>query len=326
MKPFQRIAITTGDKDGIGSEITAKALARLRPQRGVLFFLWRSPNMAKKELKWIDRYFKRITVSSWPEALRAPFADHRTIIDIESLLPPPKWVENMGKAGLSKSIDALVTAPLSKTEIINCGMKDSGHTGILKRTTKTKDVFMCFLGPQLNVSLLTGHTSIKKAYDQISAEKLEKCIELTSKLLKTLPAAQQKKPIGIVGCNPHAGESGVIDTKELDIYLPVIKKMKQRKIKLSTPLVPDVCFQEKERKKHSFYVASYHDQGLIPFKMLHGTESGIQFSLGLPFIRTSVDHGTAKDIFGKNKAHSGSMEEAIKTAIKLAKAKVVINA
>ncbi len=313
---FKRIAITTGDIDGIGTEVTAKALYRIRPQRRTTFFLWRSPSMAKRELRWIDRYFKRVTVHSWAEALRVPVT-YKTLIDIESLLPPARWVEHMAKCGTAKSIDALVTAPLSKTGILQTGMKDNGHTGILKRVTKKKDIFMSFLGKEMNVTLLTGHVSIKKAYEQINQEQLETALVLTQKMAKNLGPKLLKKPIGLVGCNPHAGEDGVIDGKEIRVYSKALKKARQRKVRVEGPLVPDVCFQEQERMKYSYYVASYHDQGLIPFKMLHGTNTGIQISLGLPFIRTSVDHGTAKDIFGKNKADSGSMESAIKIAMKL---------
>ncbi len=313
---YKRVAITTGDIGGIGSEVTAKALHRVRPQRGTIFFLWRSPSMPRRELRLIDRYFKRVTVQSWPEALQVP-ANHKTLIDIVSLLPPARWVELMAKCGLSKSIDALVTAPLSKTEIIQSGLKDNGHTGILKRVTRASDVHMCFLGKEMNVTLVTGHVSIKKAYEQIRPETIDTALVQTHRFLKNFSPRLQKKPIALVGCNPHAGEEGVIDEKELRIYIPALKKARQRKIKVEGPLVPDVCFQPKERKKYSFYVASYHDQGLIPFKMLHGPQSGTQVSLGLPFVRTSVDHGTAHDIYGKNKAESGSMESAIRIALKL---------
>jgi 4-hydroxythreonine-4-phosphate dehydrogenase len=321
MSPFQKIAITTGDIDGIGSEVTSKALYRIRPQRGVQFFLWRSPMMPSKELRKIDRSFKRVTVSSWPEALKLPVSNHKVLVDIQTHLPPARWVEMMAQAAMSKKIDGIVTAPLSKTGVIQAGYRDNGHTGILQRVSKSKELFMSFLGKHMNVTLVTGHTSVKKAYDQITSERLQNCIGLTHRLLPYLSRRYQGKPIGLVGCNPHAGESGLIDPKEIKIYEPVLKKMRQKKIKISGPLIPDVCFQDKERKKYSFYIASYHDQGLIPFKMLHGTETGVHVTLGLPFIRTSVDHGTAKDIFGQNKAHSGSMEEAILTAVKLIKNK-----
>lgn len=321
-KPL-RVAITSGDLDGIGLEVTSKALYRLKPQRGVQFFLWRSHQASDRDLNRIGRSFKRVVVPDWHSALKVQHDYYKTIVEIDSPLAPAKWVETMAKAGNSKAIDALVTAPLSKTGIIQAGMKDNGHTDILKRITKTKNVFMTFLGKEFNVVLLTGHTSIKKAYDQINGELLESCLLLTDKMRSKLPSRQKDRPIAVVGLSPHAGEEGVIDSKELDIFKPVIKKLKARKLKLSDPLVPDVCFQKNYWKNYSFYLASYHDQGLIPFKMVHGANSGVQISLGLPFLRTSVDHGTAKDIFGKNKAQSGSMESAIKVALKILKDKPI---
>lgn len=323
MKKAFKIALTTGDIDGIGLEVTAKALQRLKAHKGIQFYLWRSPYTKSNLLKLIDRSFKRKTVHSWDEALAEQADYNKTIIDIESHLPPAKWVEIMAKSGNSKTIDALVTAPLSKTEIVNSGFKDNGHTDILKRITKTKNVFMCFLGKEMNVTLLTGHVSIKKAYDKIDYDLLKTCSQLTNKLTAFLPAKLKNKPIALVGCSPHAGENGIIDKKDGELYQQVVKNLRGRKVNIVGPLVPDVCFQQSERKKYSSYIASYHDQGLIPFKMLHGTQTGVQYSLGLPFIRTSVDHGTAKDIFGKNKAHSGSMESAISVAIKLLKNKPI---
>ncbi|MEM7645352.1 MAG: 4-hydroxythreonine-4-phosphate dehydrogenase PdxA [Pseudomonadota bacterium] len=312
-----RVALTTGDMDGIGTEVTAKALAKVKPQRGVQFFLWRSHQTSRRDLNRIDRYFKRVTVNDWPSALRVPADYHKTLIDIDSPLPPAKWVELMAQSAQSKSIDALVTAPLSKTEIVRSGLKDNGHTGILKRISKAKKVYMGFFGKEFNVVLLTGHVSLKKAYDSIDQESLKHCLELSHKAAQWLPSAQKNKPIGLVGLNPHAGEQGIIDKKEMTVYEETLKKLKSRKIYVSIPLVPDVCFQKAHWKKYSLYVAAYHDQGLIPFKMVHGVNSGVQVSIGLPFIRTSVDHGTAKDIFGKNKADAGSMESAIRVAHKI---------
>ena len=323
MKNYYRVAITTGDTDGIGPEVTAKALNRLKPQRGVQLYLWRSQQFPKKYLRLIDRHFRRLTVKNWAEALKQDTDFYRTLIDIESVLPPAKWVEQSAKAGMAGGLDALVTAPLSKTGIIHAGMKDLGHTEILKRVTKTPEIFMTFLGKRFNVVLLTGHTSIKKAYDRITEERLETCLALTHKARAFLQSPKKAKAIAVVGCNPHAGEEGVIDSKESEIYKPVLSKMKKRKVQLTEPLVPDVCFQEKYWNQYSYYVASYHDQGLIPFKMAHGPISGVQVSLGLPFVRTSVDHGTAKDIFGKNKANEPSMKKAIEVAMNLVQKKSV---
>ena len=315
MNPFFRLAITSGDPDGIGPEVTAKALAKIKKKRNVQLYLWRSNKFPKKFLSLIDKSFHRTTVDTWAQALRAPI-DFKSIIEIESVLPPAKWVEQMGRAGLVKGIDALVTAPLSKTGILNAGLKDSGHTGILKRVTKSPNVYMTFLGENFSVVLLTGHVSIKKAFDQINEEKLIDCISLVNKARDLLPSRSKDKPIALVGCNPHAGEEGVISDFEKNTYHPAVKALGKRRVKVLGPLVPDVCFQPQYWRNFSFYIASYHDQGLIPFKMVHSGKGGIQISLGLPFIRTSVDHGTAKDIFGKNRADESSMKRAIEVAIK----------
>jgi 4-hydroxy-L-threonine phosphate dehydrogenase PdxA len=319
-----RIVLTTGDINGIGFEVTAKALAQIKPKRNVQFYIWRSPKSSPKYLRLIDKNFKRMTVTDWPTALNCSTDYYRTIIDINSPLSPAVWVEQMAFAGISKKLDALVTAPLSKTEIISSGMKDRGHTDILKRVSGQNQIFMCFLGKVFNTVLLTGHCSIKKAYEQINSDLIVSCGQLVKDLEAFLPKNQKSKPIALVGCNPHAGEEGVIDDKELNEYKPAIKVLRQQKINVTDPLVPDVCFQKRYWNQYSSYISSYHDQGLIPFKMVHGANSGIQLSLGLPFLRTSVCHGTAKDIFEKNKANSKSMEMAIKIAIKMLTQKPIV--
>jgi len=316
MNQLNRVAITTGDSDGVGLEITAKALARVRPQKGTQFYIWRSQRRSLRDLRLIDRYFKRITVPDWATAMKSQGDYHQTIVDIESPLPPSYWVEQMARCGLSGSIDALVTAPLSKTEIARSGLKDKGHTDILKRICRTPDVFMCFLGKEFNVVLLSDHVSLKVAYNSITKERIINCVKHIQDFKQSLPKAQQALPIGLIGVNPHAGEMGIIDSKEQDHFVPAIESLTKSKIPIVGPLVGDVCFKREQWRKHSFYLASYHDQGLIPFKLVHGENRGIQLSLGLPFLRASVDHGTAKDIFGKNRADPSSMQKAILTTIK----------
>ncbi len=319
MKKTFNVAITTGDNDGIGLEITAKALAQIKSQKGIQFFLWRSHAAKESFLRPIDRHFKRITVYDWASALLVKSKNQKTLIDIASPLPPPRWVEMMAHAGVSRKIDALVTAPLSKTSIHQSGLDDKGHTDILKRVCKEKNVFMLFLGAHFNVALCTDHLPLHEAYNKLSEEKLFQCISLCQQFKEYLPPSFKRKPLGVVGINPHAGEGGLIGLKELEIFTPVLSTALKNGIEVSGPLVADVCFQKKNWKNYSIYIASYHDQGLIPFKMAHGGGSGVHLSLGLPFVRTSVDHGTAKDIFGKNKADPRSMKGALLTALKLIK-------
>lgn len=320
MKKPIRIAITTGDADGIGMEITAKALAKIKPKAGVSFLLWRPSRCAPRYLAQIDRYFKRITVNSWPEALKLTPDSHKEIVEINSNLPPPIWVEMSAQASHFGHIDGMVTAPLSKTAIAAAGLADIGHTDILKRVSRTKELFMGFIGNEFNVLLATGHIPVSEVTSQLTTARLEKAIRAADQLRRVLDKRSMAKPLALLGLNPHAGEEGLIGETEKKVHLPVLKNLKDDGFKIEGPLVPDAAFFRSRWSEFSVYVANYHDQGLIPFKMIHGQESGIHVTMGLPFVRTSVDHGTAKDIFGKNKADASSMTLAIEWAIRLCRA------
>jgi 4-hydroxythreonine-4-phosphate dehydrogenase len=313
-----RVCITTGDPTGIGLEVTAKALTKLGPKTNVQFLMWRSAQSPTRYLKRIDSYFKRITVKTWPEALNAKPDSHKSIIDISSNHSPADWVEQSAKAGLFGHIDALATAPLSKKSIVESGFKDLGHTEILRRVTETERLFMTFIGKKFSVLLATGHASLKDVPKALTREVLDAAIHNAREVIPWLPSDRAKLPIGVVGLNPHSGEDALMGSEERDVYQPVLEKLKKSKVPIEGPLVPDVAFQEQNQKKYSIYVSPYHDQGLIPFKMAHGF-AGVHITMGLPFVRTSVDHGTAKDIFGKDRADPQSMLEAIKWAINLSK-------
>jgi 4-hydroxythreonine-4-phosphate dehydrogenase len=312
-----RIAITTGDVDGIGTEVSAKALAKTKPKPGILFYLWRSPLCATRELHLIDRHFKRITVSTWPEALKVTPDSHRYLIDINSNLPPPIWVETSAQAAHFGHIDGMVTAPLSKTAVVAAGLKDMGHTGILKRVTKSKELFMGFIGEKFNVLLATGHIPVEDVTSHLTTARLERAVRAADTLRLVLDKKLITRPLALLGLNPHAGEQGLIGSSEAKVHQSVIEAVREDGFKIEGPLVPDAAFFESNWSRYSVYIASYHDQGLIPFKMIHGQDSGIQVTMGLPFVRTSVDHGTAKDIFGKNKADASSMSLAIEWALRL---------
>lgn len=320
-----RIALTTGDVDGIGSEVTAKALAKIKPQRGALFYLWRSPLCPVLHLNQIDRHFKRVTVSSWPEAMRVSSQTHKQIIDISSNLPPPAWVEISARASNFGHLDAMVTAPLSKTAIVAAGLKDLGHTGILQRVSKSKELFMGFIGNDFNVLLATGHIPFSDVSDKLTASRIERSLRAADQLRLFLNKKFNSKPLALLGLNPHCGEEGLIGDNEKKAHRLALESARKIGLKVEGPLVPDAAFFKENWRRYSVFVANYHDQGLIPFKMIHGQESGIQITMGLPFVRTSVDHGTAKDIFGKNKADAGSMRHAIEWAIKICQSSLRTN-
>lgn len=316
-----KIAITTGDADGIGLEITSKALNKIGPQKSVQFFLWRSSKGNKRDLSRIDRSFRRRTVGSWHEAQRLTLSSAKEIIDIASPLAPGLWVEQAAQAAMLGRMDALATAPLSKASIREAGLDDIGHTDILKRVSNHQKVFMGFLGSRFSVVLATGHVPLAEVPKNLTFDVLTDATHAAITLRSLMDAKRRRRPIALLGLNPHAGENGIIGREEIDLHQKVIDDFMVRKIPVAGPLTPDTAFFEDSIKNFSVYVASYHDQGLIPFKALHGHEANVHITLGLPFVRTSVDHGTAKDIFGKNRADESSMTRALRVAIELCKNK-----
>jgi 4-hydroxythreonine-4-phosphate dehydrogenase len=301
----------------VGSEVVAKALARLKPRRGVQLFLWRSPKCPTKHLRLIDSQFKRTTVSSWHEAMRIPFTKSKELIDINSVLPAAQWVELSAKAAMMGNLDGIATAPLSKTSIQQAGLQDIGHTDILKRISRSAHVHMGFVGSKFSVVLATGHIPIQTVSEQLTRERIEAAIRSAQELRSILPKSVGKLPLALIGLNPHAGETGLIGHEEQDVLNPLLEKLKAGGVDIDGPLVPDAAFLKPNWTRYSVYVSCYHDQALIPFKMIHGQTSGVHITLGLPFVRTSVDHGTAKSLFGLNKANASSMIEAIDWAIRL---------
>ncbi len=306
---MKRVHITTGDPDGIGLEVSLKALNTLGPKKDIQFILWRSPSANKEILKLADSRFNRINIKE--NSLSANYEKkENTLLDIVTPDSPTQWVVKATKSCLkNKSTEALVTGPLSKIQMKREGFKEKGHTDLLKNLSHTRNVFMTFIGDLFNVTLLTGHVPLKKV--KWNTRNLNKCIELCFKLKPSLPSHQHKKRIGLLGFNPHAGEEGLLGTEEFLLKKNIIKRWKN---KVDGPLVPDVAFLKENQKKYFIYVCLYHDQALIPFKIAHEKNS-FQLSLGLPFTRTSVSHGTAKEIFGKNKADAHSMKKALLWAI-----------
>ncbi|MEK2689438.1 4-hydroxythreonine-4-phosphate dehydrogenase PdxA [Bdellovibrio sp. GT3] len=311
-----RIALTTGDDDGVGFEVTAKALHKLGPLKDIQFIMWRNDNASTKYLKLIDQKFKRIVVDTIEEALKieGPY-----LVDICSDLTPAHWVDLTAKACMKNQLQGMATGPLSKTLIKDAGFKDLGHTDILKRISKTKTVHMGFAGSEFNVVLATGHLPVSQITKHISFSTVAEALLSADTLRKSLPPSKRAKPIGVLGLNPHSGEQGMIGSEELMVFPNLQSFAAEKGIPYVGPLVPDAAFFKENWKKYSVYLCLYHDQGLIPFKMIHGQDSGVHISLGIPFVRTSVDHGTAKDIFGKNKANPNSMIDAIKWAVNLAR-------
>ncbi len=295
--------VTTGDLDGIGLEVTLKALCDL-------------PTTFKDRVTVYCGHTTPKFLTRLEAQARKRFSPDRLTF-VRSPLSPVEWVESATRLCLLGEADALVTAPLSKETIRASGRKHIGHTDILKDLSGAKSVYMTFLGQHFNVLLATGHIPIRSVSSSLTPTRLKSAIQAAVDLRAQLPKALRAKPIAVVGLNPHAGENGLIGKEEAHVLAPALRHFRRQNV--VGPLVPDAAFLKSEWSRYSLYVCPYHDQGLIPFKLTHGHDEGVHLSFGLPFVRTSVDHGTAKNIFGKNKARSGSMKDALLWAAELAR-------
>jgi 4-hydroxythreonine-4-phosphate dehydrogenase len=210
-----------------------------------------------------------------------------------------------------KKIDAIATGPINKEALHKAGYKYHGHTEILAEKTRTKNFGMLFVSPEIWVMLATTHLPLKKVSGALNTQKILEKIKLTNDFM----AKANKKPprIGVAGLNPHAGEGGIFGTEEKTIIRPAVEKAKALGMKIEGPISPDAIFNLAKANMFDLVVAMYHDQGLIPLKLLAFNKS-VNVTIGLPFVRTSVDHGTGFDIAGRGFANPSSLIEAIKVA------------
>ena len=214
---------------------------------------------------------------------------------------------------LAGQVDALVTAPIAKEKWLEAGIPYEGHTPYLAAATKARDHAMFFWSPSLKLLLFTIHLPLKEIFSAIKKEKINHFLTFADRELGRL--FKHRFTFLVSGLNPHAGEHGFLGREEIDEIIPALNVL-QEKIKIKGPFPPDTVFMKARHIKDAVVVCWYHDQGLIPFKLLH-LYAGVNVTLGLPFIRTSPDHGTAFDIAGQGIANPGSMKAAIALAEKL---------
>ena len=219
--------------------------------------------------------------------------------------------------GLIKSgrADAIVTGPVNKDGINKAGVKFQGHTEYLAKLSGSKKIVMMFVSDTLKVSLVTRHTALRNVSGLLSVGLVYDTVELTYRSLKDRFGIKNPS-VGVAGLNPHCGEGGLFGKEEGLIIAPAIKKLQKKFKGIVGPVPADALLHDAYHGKFDAAVCMYHDQGLPAFKMI-ARDRGVNLTLGLPFIRTSVDHGTGFDIAGKGIADPGSMIEAIKLAIKL---------
>ena len=217
----------------------------------------------------------------------------------------------------SKAISAVVTCPISKTLMHQAGYDYEGHTQLLASLTRCRDYVMMLAGSRLRVALVTIHCALQEVPSLLSKENVFRTLRITAEALQQdfgIPGPR----LAVAALNPHAGEEGLFGREEEEILRPAIRKARAKGYGVEGPFPADSLFYKAAGGAFDAVVAMYHDQGLIPLKLLHFSDA-VNVTLGLPIVRTSVDHGTAYDIAGKDRADSSSLKAAIRTAVMMAR-------
>jgi 4-hydroxythreonine-4-phosphate dehydrogenase len=321
-----RVGISIGDFNGIGPEIIMKSLKDKAITDFFTPIIFGSGKLFtyQKNIFKFNHNFHYITETSqaqgdkinmvnlWKDNVNVDLGkptEESTKMAIESL-------EAATNALMNGEIDVLVTAPINKEEMMKYGFAHAGHTGYLEEKFGNKGL-MFLVTDDLKVAVSTHHIPISQIAENISKEKIKKQIKMLNQSL--IEDFQIERPkIAVLGLNPHAGDGGAIGKEEIEIIEPTIRELFDNVILDFGPFPADSFFQPNKYRKFDAVLAMYHDQGLAPFKTL-AYEEGVNYTAGLPFIRTSPDHGVAYDIAGQNIADEQSFSEAIFMAIKIFK-------
>lgn len=222
-----------------------------------------------------------------------------------------KYLEKAIDLAMSKKIQAVVTGPLNKEALHLGGHNYDGHTEIFANLTNTSKYTMMLWSQKMAVVHVSTHVSLREACDLVKKKRVLECIELADSGMKKMGITKPK--IAVAGLNPHSGESGLFGNEEIDEIIPAIKKATKKGYNVEGPVPPDTVFLKAFEKEYDIVVTMYHDQGHIPMKLLD-FDLGVNTTLGLPIVRTSVDHGTAFDIAGKGVASAASLLKALEVA------------
>jgi len=330
------IVITIGDPAGIGAEIAVRALGNEEIYKKSKPVIIGSRCVIDDASKFIPSNLKLNVIKDTKE-IKGEFGTI-DLIDLNNITLAEfnygKVSEKAGKASLEYiyrgidlamegKVDAVVTGPIHKEAIKAAGSPFAGHTEIFATRTKTKDYAMMLTDESLRVIHVSTHVSLRQACDLVKKERVLTVIRLADKALRDLGIKHPK--IGVAGLNPHAGEGGLFGNEELEEIIPAIEQAKKENITVDGPVPPDTIFSKVIGGQYDIAVVMYHDQGHIPMKVIGfkynketnkwSSMSGVNVTVGLPIIRTSVDHGVAFGKAGEGRANEESMVEAINMAI-----------
>ncbi|HVS92250.1 MAG TPA: 4-hydroxythreonine-4-phosphate dehydrogenase PdxA [Mucilaginibacter sp.] len=323
-----KIGISIGDVNGIGLEVIIKTLADNKiydyctpivyGQTKIASFHRRTTGINELNFHVINhpgqaQQRKANMINCWEEDLKIDLGEINETGGKYAFLSLQRATNDL----VNGDIDALVTAPINKDNIQREDFKFPGHTEYLQERAGATDVLMFLVSESLRVGVVTGHIPLKTVAGNITTDKILAKLKLMDASLRQDFWIRRPR-IAVLGLNPHAGDNGLIGNEEQEIIVPAINEAKANDILAFGPYPADGFFANDSYRKFDAVLAMYHDQGLIPFKQL-AFESGVNFTAGLNFVRTSPDHGTAYDIAGKNEASATSFREALFTAIHIVK-------
>ena len=325
------IAVTMGDPAGIGPEICLRLLAEesllaycvpiVLGDAGILDRAAQHCGLPKPRLRFTHKEFSGRTA-----AVTEPAVVDVGALPADQLQPGTvgpetgragyRYIEAAIEAALAGRVDAVTTAPIHKEALRAAGIPHPGHTEIFAEKTGTQRSCMMLTSPEITCSFVTVHVGYRDVPGLLNVERIVEVIELTADAMRRLRS--RAPALTVCGLNPHAGEHGLFgDREEERIIVPAIDKARAQGLAIEGPLPPDTAFLPARRRTTDAFICMYHDQGHIPLKALAFDEA-INITLGLPIVRTSVDHGTALDIAWQGKAHPNSLFEAVKLAARLA--------
>ena len=320
---MKKLAVTIGDPGGIGPEVVLKALPSVADECLPIVIGDLSVIEDATRAFGMSRSIK--TISNVDDA--APSPGILWCMDTKSLKSYAKgkpaagngracvdYIRSAVGLAMEKRVEGIVTAPISKEALKLAGFPWPGHTEMLAEFTRTREYAMMLVGRPLRVILVTIHTALRNVPALVTKERVLGTILLARKACTMLGI--EEPHIAVAGLNPHAGESGVLGNEEIQEIIPAITEAKERGVTAEGPYPPDVIFHKAYHGDVDMVVCMYHDQGLIPLKMI-AFDKGVNVTVGLPIIRTSPDHGTAYDIAWKGIADPSSMREAMRLALRL---------
>jgi len=313
------IAVTMGDPAGIGPEIVLKAFCDDGLWQGAVPVVYGDA----ARLEWLVERFAlplELRIILEPEEAEGEFP-RLDVIDFENVgadfpfgeisaeagRAALDYIEAAARAALDGRVSGLVTAPISKKAIRGAGSRFSGHTDLLAAMAETHRYAMTLVAGRLRANFVTAHVPYADVPAGVTRRRVLETIRLAAEALEMLGEAG--RPIAVCGLNPHAGEGGVLGTEEDESIMPAVKAAQEEGINCEGPIPGDTAFYRMKRGDFAFVVAMYHDQGHAPLKLV-AFDTGVNWTVGLPFVRTSPDHGTAFDIAGTGKARGDSMRSA----------------